>query len=399
MTNNSNNTETELSLESRLSFIENYSLFCLLSKEDKHELALLIQEKKVEPNTLIVKEGEIVDSFYFIFSGTADVTRELITIEKKEHKYIVTLKPGDVIGLNERGFFSHHGFRIGNVTATTAMTLGVIDIHSLDMYLGNTNVSYPGLKNVSEKMLLMNFIKKTNLLVNLDKSSLEKLAKNFTKITIPQNTCVFKQGDHADKCYFVISGELSVIVIDQNNKDHVVGKFETSDIIGESAFFNNEKRNASIYATTDCELFVLEKMHLEFIHLNNDVKKSLINNRVKQLRPTSKNNIQIIHKNNAGNKSIKLLKNPNTHIKLQISSEQHKLWQEFDGKHTLESILKKNNIPDDDKSIRHIYKFIARLRNIDFIDVDLNFNLPTEPFITKVLKKISWIWNGDKNAS
>ena len=56
--------ETKLSLDERIAFINNYSLFCLLSPQDKRALALLIQEKQINPETVIVHEGDIVDAAF-----------------------------------------------------------------------------------------------------------------------------------------------------------------------------------------------------------------------------------------------------------------------------------------------------------------------------------------------
>lgn len=397
MTENINRATTQLSLDSRISFIDNYSLFSLLNADDKRELALLIQEKQVEPGTRIVSEGDIVDSIYFIFSGTADVTQENITDEKKQTVFLATLKSGNAIGLNDTGFFSHYGFRLATVTATSPMTLGSIDIHSLNMFLEKPSVSYPGLKTISEKIVLMNFIEKINLFTHLNKSDLQKIACNISKVYVPANNYLFKQGDSADKCYFVITGQLAVVITDKNNEEHILKKIEPGDMIGEGAFLANERRNAAVNAQTDCELFVLEKSHLDVLKGNKHFLELLKKTRIRQLRPVAKSEINILQGTNRKNQQIICLSHPETHVTLDLSAEEFSIWQQLDGKNTLGVILENYPDPENDKSLDKIYQFIIRLQKSGFIQLDINLQSKTESLLKRGLKKIvEFISNGCK---
>jgi CRP-like cAMP-binding protein len=82
-----------------------------------------LSEKHVFANDIIVKEGDSVDSVYFIVSGIADVKQSIDKDHPDEFKSIATLSSNEAIGLNESGFYSISGVRTATVVALTDMVL------------------------------------------------------------------------------------------------------------------------------------------------------------------------------------------------------------------------------------------------------------------------------------
>lgn len=104
-----------------IQLIKKQPLFSQLREEEISELASLFTEVKIEPGTVIVKEGDPVDSVYLIGNGTADVMHAEIGSDDPETKSIAILSFGDSIGLNETGFYSISGNRTATVVALTDM--------------------------------------------------------------------------------------------------------------------------------------------------------------------------------------------------------------------------------------------------------------------------------------
>lgn len=103
--------------------IKKQACFSKLTDEETEVLASLLTEKHAALNEIIVKEGDPVDSVYFIVSGIADVKQAPDKDHPDQLQSIATLSLNDAIGLNERGFYSISGIRTATVVALTDMVL------------------------------------------------------------------------------------------------------------------------------------------------------------------------------------------------------------------------------------------------------------------------------------
>lgn len=117
-------------LNLKVGLIKNQRCFSALTDEEIEILATLMRRKEVPAGETIVTEGDQVDSFYLIASGTADVRRISYDNDQPQLTSIATLsaEKGDAIGLNETGFFSLSGLRTATVVATTPMLLFFITV-------------------------------------------------------------------------------------------------------------------------------------------------------------------------------------------------------------------------------------------------------------------------------
>ncbi len=151
--------ENYISLEARKQHIAKYPVFCLLPPESVHELALLVEEVRVQPNEVIVQEGDYFDGFFLIVSGTASVSKSLKRIKKTNPRHVITLGPNNAIGLNESGFHCQQGVRVASVIAITDMVLLRVDLLRFYNFLKAHKTIYPSLQRLSERFVLMNLIR------------------------------------------------------------------------------------------------------------------------------------------------------------------------------------------------------------------------------------------------
>ena len=68
-------------------------------------------------------------------------------------------------------------------------------------------------------------------------------------VEYPAGTVILEEGQHGDRMFVVMQGELSISL-----KDKVLGKVRPGEIIGEMALINAKVRSATVTAATDCQL-------------------------------------------------------------------------------------------------------------------------------------------------
>ena len=108
-------------LELKKDRIRKQHCFASLNDAENDVLASLLVEKTFSPGSVIVKQGDHVDSVYIIVAGTANVIRSHIENHQTIEEVVATLKEGDAIGLSQEGFYSLTGMRTATVVATSEM--------------------------------------------------------------------------------------------------------------------------------------------------------------------------------------------------------------------------------------------------------------------------------------
>ncbi|MDR3491209.1 MAG: cyclic nucleotide-binding domain-containing protein [Gammaproteobacteria bacterium] len=134
-------TET-IDLHLKKELIKKQRCFSRLTDEEITGLAGLLKETPFTVGDVIVTEGDIVDSVYFIVKGDAEVQHIRVKDGTHETEVIATLHPGQTIGLSETGFYSLTGLRTATVAAKTDMLtlrLGLSTFHGFA--LANSHVS------------------------------------------------------------------------------------------------------------------------------------------------------------------------------------------------------------------------------------------------------------------
>lgn len=99
---------------------------------------------------------------------------------------------------------------------------------------------------------------------------------------------LFRQGDIADNCYLVRSGELSLSRADSGGTDKTFSKVEKGEVVGEMSMIGDTPRTATATVSKDIEVGVISKSEFEtqLDHLNPFMKR-LIRLIVRRLRDTT----------------------------------------------------------------------------------------------------------------
>jgi glucose-6-phosphate 1-dehydrogenase len=98
-------------------------------------------------------------------------------------------------------------------------------------------------------------IERVPLFQGTDEIFQHKLAMALKPVVAAPNELVIRKGDIGNELYFLVQGEVEVL----SGDGKVITKLGPGSFFGETSLLLSEPRNASIRATTYCELFVLEK--------------------------------------------------------------------------------------------------------------------------------------------
>ncbi len=78
--------------------------------------------------------------------------------------------------------------------------------------------------------------------------------EHLQTVRFPKNTCIFREGDQGDGCYFIDGGEIRLEIQDaETDSDGVLGYLGSGEFLGEFSLLDGKPRSATAYAHTDVE--------------------------------------------------------------------------------------------------------------------------------------------------
>lgn len=104
----------------------------------------------------------------------------------------------------------------------------------------------------------------------LEDSEMEIVINAMDQKKCPQGEVVIKEGDKGDVLYVVESGKLDCTKVIDGNNTHLKN-YQPGDAFGELALLYNAPRAATITASQDCELWVLDRA--TFNHIVKDASE------------------------------------------------------------------------------------------------------------------------------
>lgn len=100
-------------------------------------------------------------------------------------------------------------------------------------------------------------LRSIELFESLDPIQLKRLIFVSQRYQLKAGEYLFHQGDNSDNVFAIVHGECAVLV-DSSNGEIPIALQGSGELVGEMAVITGEPRNASIRATTDCEVIGFE---------------------------------------------------------------------------------------------------------------------------------------------
>jgi CRP-like cAMP-binding protein/CheY-like chemotaxis protein len=109
-------------------------------------------------------------------------------------------------------------------------------------------------------------LKKVPIFRMLGKESIDFIVERLKFRTMVDSEVICKVGDPGDEMFIIISGKVKICIYNEESRnEQVVANLSTGDYFGEMALLTGEPRSASVIATEDTEMFVLQKNDFDVI--------------------------------------------------------------------------------------------------------------------------------------
>ena len=93
----------------------------------------------------------------------------------------------------------------------------------------------------------------------------------LVSLKIKKGQVLINEGDESDCVYILLSGELAIYKYDRETQRHnVIAHVSPGEMVGEMSFLDNLPRSASVKATTDCDLQMMNRESFDNLMLTQD---------------------------------------------------------------------------------------------------------------------------------
>ena len=100
---------------------------------------------------------------------------------------------------------------------------------------------------------------KKNMFSMLTEAQYEGLLADAVTEEYPAKSVIFREGDSGDSLYYIVSGDVSVRVKDDNGRQRWLTRLATGDFFGELSLFDGRPRSATIVAREQTRLKVITR--------------------------------------------------------------------------------------------------------------------------------------------
>lgn len=112
----------------------------------------------------------------------------------------------------------------------------------------------------------------------------------FVDVQLKKGEILISEGDSSDGIYILKSGELAIYKFEKDQQRHnVIGHVQPGELVGEMSFLDNLPRSATVKATTDCVVSLLNRSEFnKLFETQHPLMQTLIKTLSERLRKTNK---------------------------------------------------------------------------------------------------------------
>ncbi len=264
-TGNAELEKTYVALLKQVSFLKDAPLGIL------ERIASLLQGQILVADELLINEGQVGDSLYFILTGQLEVSKS------EENQAIAVLEEGDVVGEMALILSEPRSANVRALTDAKVLRLSrrdflriVIDHPEFSKRLRElaferarlvktyTNGKTQQLMGQIKARMAMQKLKALPIFAQAPSDFFEALSHKVETVAFLPKTEVFLQGESADRLYFIAQGRVDVFLGNQ-----VIASLSEGELFGEMAWLLQQPRNATVQTQSYCKFIELSYTDFE----------------------------------------------------------------------------------------------------------------------------------------
>ena len=128
-------------------------------------------------------------------------------------------------------------------------------------------------------------LKRVPLFASFSDQQLSTLLRCVQHRRYPRNSLIVRAGDETDALYIILSGQVKVLIPDDEGHEVILSMMGPHDFFGEMGLLDDQPRSASVEALEPCEMLQVSKAGFTACLKDNfDLAMQIIRNLVKRLR-------------------------------------------------------------------------------------------------------------------
>lgn len=252
-------------------------LFRQLTQAQKEDIFAVMERIDVRKGDVVIRQGDPGDKFYIVESGNYQVTvrsEEDASKESIVHTYLQKQDGGPDAGAGSsnspRGpsndtqhasfgelALMHNSPRSSSITALSNGVLWAIDCRAFRRVFIKAPTS-----------VLVQTLKKVDVLKTLTQTQLERLANNLTEVTFQDGDYIINQGDVGDTFYVIQEGAVICTIWEEDpttrkKTSREVLRLKTNQYFGERALLNDAPRAANVISVGRTKLLQVGRREFE----------------------------------------------------------------------------------------------------------------------------------------
>ena len=221
-------------MATRCAFLKKCPFLDCLNGEQISRLAEALDISYYEEGDVIVRQGEVADSFFILEEGFVKCTQ--VKANGKEFD-LISLKAGDYFGemaliLNEA--------RHANCIAMSSVKCLSLNSEKFDLLLGQAR------QHMARRMRIR-ILQSVPLLSKLSEAKLMKFASVMKVQAFGDGTYIIREGEEGTRFYIIAEGEAKC-TITKNGQEEEVARLQPQQFFGERALVSKEPRVANVVA-------------------------------------------------------------------------------------------------------------------------------------------------------
>ncbi len=138
---------------------------------------------------------------------------------------------------------------------------------------------------MSNRPVSLAALKSFHMFQNLSDERLEPISRSAILRNVSRGAIVLHAGDRTDNIYFVLSGNLKVLVSDEDGREVILTMMGPGEVFGEMGVLDEDVRSATVLAVSSANLVVMSKGDFKRVMLDNaEVALQITRNLVQRLR-------------------------------------------------------------------------------------------------------------------